>query len=176
MTPLYLTRTYLTHQHLIDKNTKTPPVYSSCIGGFCQHLWSQKFRCATECACSVSKSHSWKLQIMKSKPYFLPFHNLFLQAEVGSCSGVALQSTFNWYCRSKACDLKAQANEVKHSLLLPPHAFVSHVLLFKFFYPSLYAMSQIKVPATPLLPSYLCLERYNLMLHFYQLAQENAVH
>lgn len=36
-------------------------------------------------------------------------------------------------------------------------------------------MNQIKVPVT-LLPSYLCLERYNLMVHFYQLANENAVH
>lgn len=37
-------------------------------------------------------------------------------------------------------------------------------------------MSQIKVPVTPLLPSYLCLERENLMLHFHQLAKENAAH
>lgn len=36
-------------------------------------------------------------------------------------------------------------------------------------------MCQIKVPVT-LLPSYLCLEKYNLMLYFYQLAKENAVH
>lgn len=37
-------------------------------------------------------------------------------------------------------------------------------------------MSQIKVPVTPLSPRYLCLERYNIALHFYQLAKENAVH
>lgn len=34
----------------------------------------------------------------------------------------------------------------------------------------------MKVPVTPLLPSYLCLERYNLILHFYQLAEESALH
>lgn len=49
---------YLTNQHFIDEHTKTPPVYSSCIGSFCQHFWSKKFWSATECTCPVTKTHS----------------------------------------------------------------------------------------------------------------------
>lgn len=69
---------YLTNQHFIDEHTKSPPVYSSCIGRFCQDFWSKKLWSATECTCSVTKSHSWNKAIINVKTLqTTPFHICF---------------------------------------------------------------------------------------------------
>lgn len=55
---LMIVRTNLANQHLIDQYPKTPPVYSTGVGCFCQHFWCQKFRCSAESAGPISKPHA----------------------------------------------------------------------------------------------------------------------
>lgn len=60
-----------------------------------------------------------KLQIMKSKQYFLPLYNLFLQ-QVKPLSRATSADTV-----VPGPVLEAQANEVKHSPILPSHTCFS---------------------------------------------------
>lgn len=70
-----------------------------------------------------------KSELMKSKQYFLPFYNLFLQ-QVKPLSRATSADTL-----VPGPVLKAQANEVKHSPILPSHALVPRALPCKSFYP-----------------------------------------
>ena len=59
---------HLSHQHFIDEDPQSPPVYGSGVGCICEDLWGQKLRRPTECACPVPIAHSCRqIQLFKAE-------------------------------------------------------------------------------------------------------------
>lgn len=51
---------HLSHQHFINEDPKSPPVYSSGVRSICEHLWGQKLRSSAEGAGPVPITHSFR--------------------------------------------------------------------------------------------------------------------